>query len=439
MRSVMVAVIGAMAMATGVAGQPAAAGQDRAATAETTDAVTVIAAVRKAIADNYVVADKRAAIDSMLAEGLVAGRYAGLAPDALAQRVTDDLRRVANDKHLGMRHDPRIAAQMAAGGQGDEVADGAFFRNLARKLNHGVAEMRVLPGNVRLVGYHGFVWTGPESAAAIDQAIAFLKGGDAAIIDLRRNGGGSPEAVRYLASHFVAPDRLLVRFFMRADPPTESRSVAELPSGRIEDVPVYVLTSGNSASAAEEFAAHVRGFGFGQLVGETTMGAAYRNEMVAVPGGFVLSVSVGRPELPGGGDWEAKGIAPHVAIPEAQALDRAHALALTRIAATAPEGERLALRWQAEAAAAKAEPRTAPRSLAAYAGRYGVRTITQGDDRLVYRRDGGVETPLIALGDDLFALEADPETRIAFVASGDRITGLDLLRANGGRERIARE
>ena len=34
----------------------------------------------------------------------------------------------------------------------------------------------------------------------------FLSGGDAVIIDLRKNGGGSPDAVRYLVSHFLAPN-----------------------------------------------------------------------------------------------------------------------------------------------------------------------------------------------------------------------------------------
>ena len=46
----------------------------------------------------------------------------------------------------------------------------------------------------------------------------FLRGGDAVIIDLRRNGGGSPDAVQYLVSHFLEPNRPLVTFYMRRQP-----------------------------------------------------------------------------------------------------------------------------------------------------------------------------------------------------------------------------
>ncbi|WP_204321911.1 S41 family peptidase, partial [Streptococcus pneumoniae] len=105
--------------------------------------------------------------------------------------------------------------------------------------------------------------------------------------------GGSPDAVRRIASYFVAPGTPLVTFHMRNAAPTTSTSEA-VPGGRMQ-VPLYVLTSNRAASAAEEFVSHVARLGFGTLVGETTAGAAYRNEHYAVPGGFVISVSVGYP------------------------------------------------------------------------------------------------------------------------------------------------
>ena len=37
--------------------------------------------------------------------------------------------------------------------------------------------------------------------------MAFLAGGDAVIIDVRPNGGGSPDAVRYAVSHFIEPNK----------------------------------------------------------------------------------------------------------------------------------------------------------------------------------------------------------------------------------------
>ena len=47
--------------------------------------------------------------------------------------------------------------------------------------------------------------------------------------------------------------------------------------------PLYVLTSGGTASAAEEFTGHVAGYKLGELIGENTAGAGFRNEFYPLP------------------------------------------------------------------------------------------------------------------------------------------------------------
>ena len=75
--------------------------------------------------------------------------------------------------------------------------------------------------------------------------------------------------------------------------------------------PLYVLTSGGSASAAEEFIGHVAGYKLGELVGERTAGAGFRNEFFPLPGGMVISISVGQAILASTGKgWEAVGFTP---------------------------------------------------------------------------------------------------------------------------------
>jgi hypothetical protein len=161
------------------------------------------------------------------------------------------------------------------------------------------------------------------------------------------------------------------------------------------------------------------------------MGAGYRNENFAMPGGFVLSVSVGRPELPDGSDWEAKGVKPGIAVPADQALDRALQGALQSVAAKAQGPRRTELEWASAAIGARLQPTKPVLPLAAYAGRFGPRTVEVEGDGLRYRRDGGIETALLSLGADLFALEADPSTRVRFVSAGGAVTGFVLERADG--------
>jgi hypothetical protein len=393
----------------------------------------IVAAVRKSIRENYVIAATRKPLDDALAKGLASGRYAVTDSQELAKRINDDMDAVAHDKHLGMHFDPKMAAEMAkSGDQNDEVTDSAFFKKMARQHNHGVSELRVLEGNVRLLKYEGFMWTGPESAAVIDSAMAFLRQGDAIVIDLRTNGGGSPDAVRRIASYFVPAGKKLVTFHMRSEPPTTSVSEA-VPGGLIEGVPVYVLTSERSASAAEEFASHVAGFKFGTLVGETTAGAGYRNDTYPIPGGFVLSVSVGRPELPDGSDWEAKGVAPGIAVAQDLALARAQQAAFETLAAKAEGPERAALEWLAKVEHGRIAPPAPTLPLAAFAGRYGPRVVTVENGALHIQRDGRPRWKLVPVEPDLFALDLDTQTRVRFASANGAVTSMIMQRPDGSQ------
>src|SRR5690606_5317532 len=135
-----------------------------------------------------------------------------------------------------------------------------------------------------------------------------------------------------------------------------NETLPTVPAGRMIGKPLYVLTSGTSASAAEEFIGHVGGYRVGELVGENSAGAGFRNELLPIQYRFVLSVSVGRAVLASTGrDWEAVGLAPTVPTPIAGALETAQGLALRRLATSAAGPERARLEAMAEGIAARAE------------------------------------------------------------------------------------
>jgi hypothetical protein len=276
------------------------------------------------------------------------------------------------------------------------------------------------------------VWAGPSSAAAYDNAMRFLADGDAAIIDLRQNGGGSPEAVQYMISHFVEPNRPLVTFHMGANGVNSLSSLPNLPAGRMVGKPLYVLTSGMTASAAEEFTGHVAGYKLGELIGETTAGAGFRNTFFALPGGFVTSVSVGRAVLASTGkDWEGVGIPPTTKVAADQALNVAQAHALRRISATAPPSERPGLEALAAVLSAKVSPIPTALPVSAYAGTFGERTVTIENGALVFRRGDGPKHALVAIGANQFAFEDDPIQQLSFAVAGNAATGFDLVRNDG--------
>lgn len=396
-----------------------------------TDGRAVVAEVRRIIAETYVLPERRPAIDALLAEGLAAGRYDVRDPALIAERINADLAR-ANDRHLNFRHNPEQAAMFASASRASGP-DPAAFQATVRARNHGVRELKVLPGNVRYMAYDGFDWLGEETTAALDVAMRFLSGGDAVIIDLRQNGGGSPQAVQYIVSHFMEANRPLVTFHMngQADPDTLS-TLAEVPAGRMIGKPLYVLTSSATGSAAEEFTGHVGGYRLGELVGGNTGGAGFRNTLVPIGGTYILSVSVGRAVLASTGkDWEAVGHAPTMPTPVAAALDTAHAHALRRLAATATGPRQVRLNAIAEGLGARGERRTPGAPLTAYAGQYGERAVTIENGRLFYQRGDRPREQLVPLGGHRFIFDSAPETVVEFTLAGAQANGFSLGAAGG--------
>ena len=122
---------------------------------------------------------------------LAAGKYDEIVqPWSFAERLTADLQEVAHDKH--MRVSARGPAPAPAAAAGGAPPPGPPPRSEA-----GVARADRLPDNIgyiEVVGLPGLDAFKPP----VDRAMASLADTRALIIDLRRNGGGTPQAEVYL-------------------------------------------------------------------------------------------------------------------------------------------------------------------------------------------------------------------------------------------------
>ena len=432
-----------LASGTAVAAAPAQPAKQPVSASRQVDAGIVIADLRRILRSNYVLPEVRPKLDAALESGLKSGRYKVADPAELVNRINADLNAVAHDKHLGIKFDPAQQAELASrppGSGADDAPPTADDVRRASSINHGIQSLRMLPGNVRYMEYNGFVWAGPKTAEALDNAMRFLRDGDAIVIDLRQNGGGSPEAVQYLVSHFLEADRKIVTFYMRGDPAEPLSTISSLPAGRMVGKPLYVLTSSHSASAAEEFVGHVAGFKIGELIGETTAGAGYRNEFFPVAGGYVISVSVGRAVLASTGkDWEGIGIAPTTKTDPDKALDLAQVHAWRAIAAKASVDQRRILEANAALLDAKLNPVPTALPLTSYAGTYGERSLTVAGDRLEWRRGDGPKLQLVAVGPNEFSFDQDPLSRVVFAVAGSNVTGFKMVRADGSTVEARRQ
>jgi hypothetical protein len=433
------ATLAAFVVATPLAAQQPAPAARQASASRATPLTTqvrrdVIDSIAAQLVRHYIVADTGRMIGDHLKKRLAAGAYDAITnPLQFAEVVGEDMRAVNGDRHLFVGYDPERPGlrpgpegiRMLGPGPGD--GDGSPPPQVVaaqRRTHFALGKVDVLPGNVGYFEIRGFSGV-PEAREAVVSALEYLRYTDAMIFDLRRNGGGSAELVNFVLSHFTGPDTLAsLTVKNRSGNESFTRyTLATVPGPRRPDVPVFVLTSGFTASAGEDFAFVLAHLGRATLVGETTAGAGRNNAVLDVGHGFGASISFSRVTDPKtGAEWERVGVKPDVMVDQARALDVAHAQALGRIAATERDGERRrVLELVKESVEAQASPRRiSPAVLASYVGRYeGGRSLTVVNGELRYApRPGAPSETLVPLNDTTFALGA---TRYTFERQGGRV------------------
>jgi hypothetical protein len=379
----------------------------------------VLASIKQAIRSSYVFPERAGAIFAKLDASRRAGRYDVASPNELAGLISGDLRAASKDGHVYLEYAPQrfAAATGAKASPSLSVIDTAA----ARRDNHGLTATQILPGNVRYLKIAAFHWVQDETGQAYDDAMRFLKGGDAAVIDLRGNGGGSSEAVQYLVSHLLKAGTLEITFLQAGKEPVQTRSLDYLPAGRLANTPLYVLVDEASASAAESFAYDVKQFKLGKVIGTPTAGAANNNAFEPIAPGFMLSLSIGSPVHPvSGGNWEGVGVTPDTRSSSTQALDVAQADALRLLLSKADsDAARANYAWALTAV----EGRLNPAMISAEA----LRTAPGEYRNYVVRADGGA----LSLGRPGHPLWPAARKLRPLTADGlFAVDGLDILRVS---------
>lgn len=401
----------------------------------------VIDSLADALERAYVFEDVAHEMVAHVRAELESGAYADLDdPAAFTGRLTEDLQSVSHDLHLTVR--PLSPEMMQPVDEDPEVAAERQRRQLARG-NFGFEKVEVLDGNLGYVKLDGFVDAALGGATAV-AAMNFLGNCDALIFDLRENGGGYPSMIQLLTSYLVEGRTHLNTFYVRStDTEQQFWTQAHVDGPTFTDVPVYVLTSSYTFSAAEEFSYNLRNLERATLVGETTGGGAHPVQLHAFPDlGVRVGVPFGRAINPiTGTNWEGVGVEPHVAVPADEALAVAHLDAVERLEAEATEeSHRAYLAWvRAGLAAERAPIEVGEIDLDAYTGRYGPRVVTVENGQLYYEREGRPRFALRPVGGHLFFLEGLATFRIRFEPDGEggmaRLVGLYANGATDASER----
>jgi hypothetical protein len=247
--------------------------------------------------------------------------------------------------------DPEVARKTAdallaheKNGDDDKVTDGGAFADLlpeptaedlaryrkALEQDHCTfKKVEILPHNIGYLKLNAF----PDPSvcrATATAAMASLNHAEAIIFDLRDNRGGYSSMVSLIAAYlFDHPEYM---YDPRVSPTRQSWTFSPVAGNRLADKLVYVLTSGSTISAAEQFCYDLKMLKRVTLVGETTRGSAHAGVFHRIDDHFGMGIPEVRAINPfSKTDWEGTGVEPDVKVKAAEALETAEKLAESKL------------------------------------------------------------------------------------------------------------
>ncbi|MEZ5065959.1 MAG: S41 family peptidase [bacterium] len=372
--------------------------------------------------DLYVIPETADAMIARLDADLSAGRFdTETEPAHFAETLTRLLQDLSGDIHLRVSwNDPSGEAPVATPEPRRVVrrvpGSGATPRGLDEIEPFPRAE--VLPGNVACVEVRLFS-PGDHAQDAAARVMETIADADAVVFDLRRCMGGAPDMVHFITSYLYGPEpRHLLTYYHAQEAPDSAYTLAAVPGRRRPEIPVFIVTSGFTASGGEEFTYVLQQHGRATVVGERTVGAGHGGGVHAVAANFEAFIPDFRPVHPvTGRGWESVGVQPDLEAPADRALDVAVREALLEIQRRHPErapalADEIA---QRDAAIERASAPVDVAKLREFAGDYGIRTIRLREDGLTIQRQGGPELRLApADAPDAFTVAVVPDSRLEF-------------------------
>lgn len=164
-------------------------------------------------------------------------------------------------------------------------------------------------GNVGLLSVHQF---GSETVSEVEQILRGIdpKSIKGLVIDLRYNGGGYLNGAVDIASMFLRNGDVVS--VVRRDEPVDVQKVSG--NAILPDVPLVVLINEGSASASEILAGALQDNERATIIGMKSFGKGTVQEVVDLPGGSSLRVTIAKWHTPKGKDLSKEGVTPDVTV-----------------------------------------------------------------------------------------------------------------------------
>jgi hypothetical protein len=405
---------------------------------------SLVDSLKESLVRYYIFPDKALSMGKHLSSQLKKGAYKSITDQTkLAYKLESDIRDVYYDSHLHVSFEPGLLAPKKMSSEEKAMA---MKEQLATEIdnNFNLQKVEVLPGNIGYFLFNGFTGNIDEAKPILNGAMTFLSGTKALIIDLRYNGGGNSN--NRLESYFFKERTHLfdnVNTFNKdtlsvfADPKTTN--------GLTLHMPIYILTSKNTFSAAEAFSASMQSLKRAIIVGDTTGGGSHVTGTFGLKGGFVAKIPFARPVSTAAfKDWEGVGVLPDISIHASRALQKAQEVIYKKLLLDAKSGkDKSKIQWAINTLIAEQNPSNMNSGLYnKYAGVYsgGIKFYVENNQLLCRNPErGGTEVfKLTPVSSDVFLL--DENVQIEFVKDeNNNYSSMKMLWKDGNITQRTRE
>jgi hypothetical protein len=322
---------------------PLAGGAQRASAITPAERSAAIKNIEAALQKSYIYPKKAAAMTAMLERNTASHAYDGLEDGrAFAERLTNDLESVSRDQHLFVEYAPEVHPvdpPLVTPAILEPPPQVAYPRIEKMFVNDGFVKAEILPGNI---GYLRVDVLLPRELMekVAPAAFRFVANTKALILDFRKNGGAlGPSSMPTFSGYFFEHRTQFDTIYWRHAQPSRDYSAQSVAGPRYTGRPVYILTSGHTASGAEGFAYAMKAFKRATIVGTPTMGAANPGAALGVSPHLSIFVPIGRVEnTVTKSNWDYSGVAPDVRVDAIGALNMAQTLELRRQLSEAHNG-----------------------------------------------------------------------------------------------------
>ncbi len=369
---------------------------------------------------NYIFSDTATKMANVLKSRLKNKDYESITnPNEFAQKLTTDLQSVYRDIHLAVNYNPQFENTLK--NTSDVNSSQVQEKNLrnARQQNFGFKKIEILSGNIGYIYFDRFFGLNESSKETITNAFSFLQHTNALVIDLRNNGGGSPDMVRHICSYFFKEKTHINNLYERRTNKTEEYWTEPLSSSsNFHSLPLYILVNRRTFSAAEEFAYDLQSLHRATIIGETTGGGAHPVSPEPIGNGFIGNIPYARAINPlTGKNWEAIGVKPDIQINADSSLDAAVLSYYDFQIKTLKDSNSIkTIKWSRDMLNAKLHPFSMDTlTLKTYAGNFADRIVSFENGILYFTGRDGKKNKLIAMTRTTFKIENTDNLKIDFL------------------------